>query len=384
MRAFIEKIKERVPSDQSNIAAWSRLQDASFDNLKLGKLSGLELSFPQPVEIKEVLPPSSMVFINGHFDPKMSNAPGLNLTTFEKAKTTYGAFLKNRRQQLLKSEKDPLALINLALSETGAFLYLPPNTIVENPLQVVFASSCKIPNAILNPALQIFIGKNSKLDIIFSYVDLDIAPIFNNQFVDLVIEEGAQVRSQNLSQSRSTMHFETFRAKLKKNSSYEHLFITNGADTYRSDFDISLEGENGYANIYGLAMLEGEKEANINVTLRHLEPHCQSKQLIKTVLNGKSRSIFNGKIYIDAKAYKTNADQKNNNLLLSPEAVAKSNPTLEIFADDVKASHGATFGQIDKNSLFYLKSRGLSEENAKELLVEAFCAEIKEKICLSK
>ena len=155
--------------------------------------------------------------------------------------------------------------------------------------------------------------------------------------------------------------------------------MTEGAKTVREDYKIALNGENGEADLNGLWVLKEKNECHVNVMIEHVAPHCRSNQLFKGVLDDFARSSFEGKIWVRKEAQKTDAFQLNNNLLLSDHANADSKPNLEIFADDVKASHGSTMGQVDEEQLFYLKTRGFSKEVAEKFLVRAFCQEVLQK-----
>jgi Fe-S cluster assembly protein SufD len=172
------------------------------------------------------------------------------------------------------------------------------------------------------------------------------------------------------------------RANLKKNSRFTAYGFTSGSVLSRQDYKIALLGEGAEAQLGAIAMLEEKAQTHANVLVEHAAPSCQSMQKFKSVLYDKSRSSFQGKILVRQIAQQTNAYQRNNNLILSPLAHAYAKPNLEIFADDVKASHGATFGQVDKEQLLYLKTRGLTTAQAKKLLVFGFCEEVLEEITI--
>ncbi len=156
--------------------------------------------------------------------------------------------------------------------------------------------------------------------------------------------------------------------------------VTTGAETVRQDYHATLSGEAADATLQGIWMLKDRREAHTHVVMHHEAPHCRSMQLFKGVLDERSKSSFEGKIYVQKEAQKTEAYQLNKHLLLGERVIANSKPNLEIFADDVKASHGATMTQVDESELFYLKARGISEKAAKALLIHGFCQEMIEKI----
>ena len=167
---------------------------------------------------------------------------------------------------------------------------------------------------------------------------------------------------------------------MKRDSQFTSHLVTNGSETVRYDYAVQLKGENGVAHLNGLWMLNGSSEAHVHVLMEHASPYCESLQHFKGALDGSSRSSFEGKILVRQEAQKTNSFQMNNNLLLSPGAQANSKPNLEIFADDVKASHGSTVGQLDDEELFYLRTRGYTKSEAEGILTQGFLRDIIEKI----
>jgi Fe-S cluster assembly protein SufD len=208
---------------------------------------------------------------------------------------------------------------------------------------------------------------------------------FINQVSEWVIDEGAHVHlTKDLSENHpEEWHFDAMRVFLKKESTFKSISITKGSASVRADYKVVLAGENAEVFLNGLSDLSAKKESHVQVWIDHQAPLCRSHQLFKTVLNDFSRSSFEGKIMVRQAAQKTEAFQLNKNLLLSDHAQTESKPNLEIFADDVKASHGATIGQLDPEQLFYMKTRGISSEAAKNLLVYGFCEEVIEMITVA-
>jgi Fe-S cluster assembly protein SufD len=194
-----------------------------------------------------------------------------------------------------------------------------------------------------------------------------------NANIDVVCEDSARFYHYDIAKSEGEC-FHNTTITLKRNSCFEHVSYIEG--NCRSTFRVALAGEGASIKLQGLWRLKNSEQTAIRVMMEHLAPHCHSLQKFKGVLSDTSKSHFEGKILVRPIAQKTEAYQINNNLLLGEYALARSKPNLEIFADDVKASHGATTSQVDKEHLFYLKSRGLSESLAKELLVTGFCQEI--------
>jgi Fe-S cluster assembly protein SufD len=325
---------------------------------------------------------SVLVFVNGHFYSELSSIKSLPgqvvALPMQNALRTYASLLNNHLAKSLKVETDPFVTLNGALQSGGAFIYIPPNTVVDQPIQILNLVDIKNCSAILTPRVHVFAGTNSKIDMCVVNEYLSGEKFFCNQYIDFTLEDGAQVNLNQitLGSPESAWIFDSVRASLKRDSVFRSVALTDGAATVRNDYRVELAGENGEASLNGLWMLKDSRESHTNVLISHQAPHCRSMQLYKGVLNDTSSSSFEGKILVKQAAQKTDAFQLNNNLLLSDRANADSKPNLEIFADDVKASHGATVGQLNAEQLFYLRSRGYTEPVAKSLLVNGYCQEV--------
>lgn len=325
-----------------------------------------------------------LVFINGRLNLEHSSIEDLEdrlvVSHLERATKSYGGFLNHAWTQAIQLESDPFAILNSALGMQGAFLYLPPKTTIERPVQILTIQSSGTPS-LIQPRLHLFAGKSSQLTLVSTPHIFTGGSVCNATF-ELSMDEDADISLYQLNHQMPETHWqlETVRATLKRDSRFSAINFTNGSETVRSDYKAVLAGENGEVNLSGLWMLKNNNEAHTNILIDHQAPHCRSNQLFKGVLDDVSRSSFEGKIYVRQAAQKTDAFQLNNNLLLSERANAFSKPNLEIFADDVKASHGATVGQLNKEHMFYLKSRGYSTEMAQKMLIKGFYLEIIEQI----
>ena len=309
---------------------------------------------------------SDIVFVDGYYEEEISSPPeGCICLPLDQAMKSYGVVLQNRFAKELNEEREEFAVLNGAIHQ-GLFLYVPPNTQVK-PLTILSQLSS---DGWMAPRLQIFLGKGSSLDLTEIHRGSGVA----SALIDIVCEENSELRILDVPElSEGAELYRTLRATLKKGARLVSLSKTNGAANLRYSFHIQLAQENSEVDLRGLDLLSKENQAHTNILIEHLAPHCRSSQHFKKVLEDKSRSSFEGKIYVHPIAQKTEAYQLNQNLLLSKDAFAKSLPNLEIFADDVKASHGATISQLDEEEIFYLRSRGLSELEAKRLLLKGFC-----------
>ena len=325
---------------------------------------------------------SALVFVNGHFQPKLSRLSALPkrsvILPLNDAIKTYGAFLNNQWAKSLKEETDSFAALNAALHRNGAFVYLPPKTIIETPVQILNIIKTGGEPMLIMPRLHLFSGSQSQIDLHSTQAILNGGGYCFNMAADFSIEDESHVRYTQtvLNVPSDVWHFDALRANLKRNSTLKSIQVTDGCATVRNDYRVALAGENAEALLNGVWMLAEKRESHTHVLMDHQAPNCRSMQLFKGVLNDVSQSSFEGKILVRQPAQKTEAFQLNHNLLLNDKANAQSKPNLEIFADDVKASHGATMGQLDREQLFYMKTRGFEDADAKNMLVYGFCKEV--------
>lgn len=318
---------------------------------------------------------SYIVFVNGVFNLELSVLPPqIVVLPLSEAKKSYGHFLKARAAK--NTLEDPFVQFNETHHSEGAFVYVPPKTKLEAPVQVIhlYNNSCY-------PRIQVLLGADAKIDWITTRVSTNQSPVWCSDVLDVALEDNAAFSHYDLLQvSPDNWYFEAIRCTLKTGSKFDSISFTQGAKSVRQDYRIHLLGENASANIQGVAILNENRQSHTHVLMQHMAPHCHSNQMFKNILHDNSRSSFQGKIFVHPKAQKTQAYQINNNLLLGQHAIANSKPNLEIFADDVKASHGATVGQLDKEELFYLRTRGLPEELANQFLIKGFFRQIIDQI----
>lgn len=327
---------------------------------------------------------SYILFVNGQYTPELSNTSAVSkdvvILRLRDALGKYGNFLQMRLSSTIKEEEDPFATLNVALIQMGLFLYVPPKVIVDTPIQCLHIISNDRP-VLFNPRIHMFLGKEAKLQWIYDHYCLKDFEYFSNGVVDVALEEGAHFEQVGLlNPCPHGWTFESTRASLKKNSTFKSLTMTLGSKTVRQDFRVSLHGENANCDLKGISLLSEHRQAHTHVLVDHRAPNCTSNQFFKNVLNDTARTSFEGKIYVHPKAQKTAAYQLNKSLLLSNKSVANSKPNLEIFADDVKASHGATVTQISPEHLHYLKTRGVEEEQGKLLLLSGFCKDLLQEV----
>lgn len=403
-RRFFENLEKRYErlATQDNLArlrakAWDRLQsvglpskkDAIFRPIRIRSLLTHPLLENASVVIdaheveKHLLKDikHAFVFVNGAYQPSLSKLEGLPaslvMDSLEGAMGQFSTLLHQTFGKKIDRESNPFSLINTACQKEGLFLYLPPKMAIDFPIQVLHLVTPTEPH-LLMPSFYLFMGALAELTLECHTVYLGEAETFVNGVVDIVLEEGAKLHlTETVAGAPSqAIHFQALRCVCKANSSLKGVFLTDGSKICRAAFQVDLEGKGAEAELSGLWKLRDKKQAHVHVEMNHRAEHTRSMQLFKGVLHDESRSSFNGKIHVDQTAQKTEAYQLNNNLILSPEARADTKPNLTIFADDVKASHGATVGMLNEEECFYLLSRGLAKKQAETLLIQGFCQEI--------
>jgi Fe-S cluster assembly protein SufD len=281
--------------------------------------------------------------------------------------------------QLAKLDHSFVAL-NTAFLRDGAFVWVPRNAAV-GPVHLLFySSSAEDGRATVSfPRNLIVTGENSQLSIVETYIGH--GEYFNCPVTELAVGANSSVDHYKVQrESREAFHVATFQVWGDRDSTPSSHSISIGGALVRNDVNAVLDGEGIDCILNGLYLADGRQLVDNHMRVEHAKPHCASHELYKGVLDGKARAVFNGLIHVHPGAQKTDAKQSNRNLLLSKDAIANSNPQLEIYADDVKCTHGSTVGQLDEDAIFYLRSRGIGAEAARSLLTYAFASDIVERI----
>jgi Fe-S cluster assembly protein SufD len=271
----------------------------------------------------------------------------------------------------------PFAALNVALFADGARVRLAPGAVLEAPLHLLFISSLHGDPYVTHPRLFIEAGEGSRAQIVTSYLGPAGGVYFTNAAGTVILAPGAVLDLTKVQrESRHAFHVDHLEVRAARGSAFTHHSISLGAAFARNDLDVTLEGEGAEASLFGLYEVAGDQHVDHHTTLDHASPRTTSRELYKGILDGASRAVFDGRVIVRPHAQKTVASQTNRNLLLSAEALVHTKPQLEIFANDVKCKHGATIGQLDRDVLFYLRSRGIGLEEARRLLIHAFASEI--------
>jgi Fe-S cluster assembly protein SufD len=328
---------------------------------------------------------SQLIFVNGKLRDDLSSLSGLPAEVVALdisqaiADERYSEIVRKHLARSADHVTNGFTALNTAFVSNGAFVYLPSNVIVKAPLHLLFISDGAQTASF--PRVLVVAEENSSATLIENYVSTHDAQYFTNAVVEVVLKESARLEHIKLQrESIEAFHVATTVADLGPNSSYDTTTITFGAQLSRHDIGVVMDHEGVECWIDGLYLITTGQHADTHSVIDHRKPHCTSHQLYKGILDGKSRAVFNGKIFVRHDAQKTDAMQTNKNLLLSNEARVDTKPQLEILADDVKCAHGAAVGQIDEDELFYLETRGIHHDLARNLLTYGFAEEVIGKI----
>jgi Fe-S cluster assembly protein SufD len=328
---------------------------------------------------------SRLVFVNGFFRPELSSLEaipkGVAVASLADALAGEQAGVVREHLGRLDARGDAFAALNTAFAGGGAFLHLPAGARVEAPVQLLFLSAPDGFESAAFPRVLVVAERESRLDLIESYAATEESAYFTDAVVELTIGEGAAVTHHKIQdESLRAFHVAATRAELARSGSYDLTTVTLGARLSRHKVEVELESEGAECRVDGLYIVGTGQHTDTHSLIDHLKPHCTSRQNYKGILDGRSRAVFNGRVFVHEGAHGTDAEQSNKNLLLSSDARVDTKPQLEIYNDDVKCSHGATVGQLEEEELFYLLSRGLHTDLARNLLTYGFAEEIVEKL----
>jgi Fe-S cluster assembly protein SufD len=273
------------------------------------------------------------------------------------------------------------AALNAAFLEDGAFVRIPARMAVAHPIHLVFLSEPVLGPTVSHPRNLVIAEAGSQAHIVETYIGTAGELYFTNAVTEVVLDEGAALDFSKLErESDAAFHVATTEVSQGRDSSFTSHSISLGGALARNDLSVRLDAEGAGCTLNGLFIGSGTQHLDNHTLIDHAQPHGTSRELYKGIMSGQSRGVFNGRIIVRPAAQKTDAMQTNKNLLLSKEALVNSKPALEIFADDVKCRHGSTIGQLDEAALFYLRSRGIGEEDARDLLVYAFASDVASRI----
>ena len=316
---------------------------------------------------------NTLVIYNGHYQEKLSSIPsGVQLLSGLD-------YLERKNWENNNPENSPFDLLNTAFMDSGMSIVVDPGTDLEIPIRMLFISSGKEP-IMTSPRVHVDLGESSSATFVEHHAG-NSESFFQNGSVFIYLEDNAQLDHIRIqSNSEKTANMGNLHIEQNCNSRYTFFQFAHGAELGRLNIHADLQGEGAHCSLKGLALSKGTQHLSNHIITDHQVPHCTSTQNFKTVLQDNSSGVFNGRTIVRQDAQKTDSSQSNKNLLLSKSAIMNSNPQLEIYADDVKCAHGSTTGALDKDALFYIRSRGLDVLAAKTLLIRGFATELLESV----
>jgi Fe-S cluster assembly protein SufD len=327
------------------------------------------------------------VFVNGRFAKKLSTLSGLpagvTVGSLAAAMKSHGTLVERHLGAYADVNANPFTALNAAFVTDGAFVHVPRNTVLDRPIQLVFVAGAD-GNPVASHVRNVLVFEDgAQASLVEQYVGAGQGSCWTNVVTEIAIGENAVVDAYRIQREpEDGYHTATSQSRQGRGSVYTATTFAFGSRLSRHDIAATLDGEGAECTLNGLSILRGEQHVDHHTTLEHAQPHCPSWEVFNGIYDDKSRGVFNGRIIVRPGAQKTDSKQTSNNLLLSAEARADSQPQLEIYADDVKCTHGATLGPVDPRALFYLRSRGLDAEQARNLLTFGFAAQILNAVAL--
>lgn len=327
-----------------------------------------------------------LTVVNGHLVPEFSDLrclpEGVIVCSMAESLASHAEKIDEYLGKYAGFENHAFVALNTALFRDGVFVSVPKGVVVERPINLVNIARPTGDQPVAMFPRNLFVAsESSQVTLVEQFATVGEGPYLTSPVTEIVVEDNATVDHYKLQrESSDAFHMATFQIHLGRDGNFSSHSISWGGGLVRNDVNAVLDGEGSEATLNGLYMVEGNQLVDNHMRVDHAQAHCDSHELYKGILEGKSRAVFNGRIYVHEGAQKTDAKQTNRNLLISRDAVCNSNPQLEIFADDVKCTHGSTVGQLDDLAVFYLRSRGIGEEAARSLLTYAFAADIVERI----
>jgi Fe-S cluster assembly protein SufD len=329
---------------------------------------------------------AELVFVNGRYAPELSKlaAPtrGLRIESLA-AGAAADSGVERHLTRVAPFDRQPFNALNTALFADGAFLNVPSGHVIESPIHILFMSTDEGRPTMANPRVLVVVGESAQVSIVESYAAAHGGRYFTNAVTEIVVGENASVDHYKLQrESLKAYHVATMQVVQQRNARFQSHSVSFGGALVRNDIMSVLDGEGIECTLNGLYLANDRRLVDNHTTIDHAKPHCGSREVYKGILADHARAVFNGKIIVRPDAQKTDAKQTNKALLLSEDAQINTKPQLEIFANDVKCTHGAAVGQMDEEAIFYLRARGLGVDEARNLLIHAFAGDVLNKMPL--
>lgn len=332
------------------------------------------------------LDPIRLVFVNGYYSAELSETnigiEGLTVESLSESLNNRPTLLKDHLGTLSREVKSPFSAINTGLADQGAVIIVDDDRVIKQPIHALFINAGQQGLFSAHPRLLISVGKNSGLDVIEHYGSLDeTGQPLTNTVTEIFLAEGGRCKySKLLQETDNTVTIGGTYVQQSANSEFESHTVCLGGGLVRNDLNIRLAQPGASCRVNGVYLARNRQHVDNHTVIEHIAPHCSSQEFYKGLITGRAHAVFNGRIHIHPGAQQSNAELNNKNLLLSGMAEIDTKPELEIYADDVKCSHGATVGELDQQEIFYLRSRGIENEQARSMLSLAFINEVIERL----
>ena len=331
---------------------------------------------------------TTLVFVDGGYSEALSYtgelAAGVRAGSLAEALQADDALLEKHLARHASIETSPFTALSTAFMRDGGFLHVPADTDLTHPVHLIFVTTPEAAGSVTHPRNLVVIERGARASVIESYVSLaEGVSYWTNAVTEVVAGANSWIEHTRIQrESERAYHVGLTHVEQQRDSHYRSFTLAMGGALARHNLHARLSGENVETLMYGLYLTRGDQVVDNHTAIYHDQPNCRSWEVYKGVLDGRSRAVFNGKVFVKPEAQKTDAKQTNRNLLLSDTAKVDTKPQLEIFADDVKCTHGATVGRLDDLALFYARSRGVPAEKAQRLLTYAFAAEVTSEVVL--
>lgn len=370
-----------LPNKRNEEYKYTNIELALKGDFVIGDVIARPLSKEEISSLELLKDAALIVIVNGVYEPSLSRVSdlpaGVTVDSLSHAYETNKAIIEKHFGAYADVNADAMAALNTAFARDGVFVRIPKNTALEKPVHILNVATAH-EHVLVQPRNLFIIEKGSKATIVESFETVDLgAKAFTNSLSEIVVEENAFLDSYRIqNECDNGLQMNTVQVYQQANSNFSTNTITLDGALVRNNLNIVLDDSNIESHLFGLYLLSGTQHVDNHTLVDHRKPHCQSNELYKGIIDENATGIFNGKIFVRQDAQKTNAFQSNKNVLMSDDATINTKPQLEIYADDVKCSHGTTTGRMDEEALFYLRSRGLGMESAKRLLMHAFAGEV--------
>jgi Fe-S cluster assembly protein SufD len=395
---WLQDLRERGASTFTSLG-FPTVRDEEWRFTNIAPIAAIDFQHAGPATVVsaaqiDALPyagsaPHRIVVVNGRYSSELSRVNGLPRGV--KA-GSLGAAISGELQadreivqryvgQLADFNTRAFAALNTAFLDDGGYVHVPDGLILEEPSQILFLSAGAAAPTVSHPRCLIVLGDRSQARIVETYVGTAATTYLSNAVTEVFVGEGAVLDHYKVQQeSELGFHLGSMHVHAARSANFSSHSFSLGGRLVRNDALATLDGEGAEVTLNGLYLADGDRLVDNHTTIDHARPHCPSHEIYKGILGGRARAVFNGKIIVRQDAQKTDAKQTNRALLLSDGALINTKPQLEIFADDVKCTHGAAIGQLDEDALFYLRARGLTHYEARDMLIHAFAGDILDRV----